>query len=49
MPDKMIALLVRFLAQGEGKLSNRVKEKEFNMLNEDEINHIEGLYSEIFK
>jgi len=48
MPDKMIALLVRFLTQGEGKLSKRAKEKEFDMLSNDEITHIEGIYSEVF-
>lgn len=48
MPDKMIALLVRFLAQGEGKLSKRAKEKEFDMLTAEEVVHIEGIYSETF-
>ncbi len=49
MPDKMIALLVRFLEQGEGSLSKRAKEKEFGMLSEEEIKHIEGIYSDIFE
>ena len=49
MPDKMIALLVRFLAQGGGKLSNRAKEKEFDMLTAEEVVHIEKIYLEIFK
>ncbi len=49
MPDKMIALLVRFLEQGEGSLSKRAKEKEFSMLSKDEIKHIEGIYSDIFE
>ncbi len=48
MPDKMIALLVRFLEQGEGKLSKRAKEKEFNMLRDEEVKHIEKMYLEIF-
>lgn len=48
MPDKMIALLVRFLDQGKGLLSKRAKEKEFDMLNEDEINQIQITYSDIF-
>ena len=48
MPDKMIALLVRFLEQGEGRLSKRAKEKEFSMLSEAEIQHIEAIYIEIF-
>ena len=48
MPDKMIALLVRFLEQGESRLSKRAKEKEFKMLSEEEINHIEDIFSGIF-
>ncbi len=48
MPDKMIALIVRFLEQGEGKLSKRAKEKEFKMLNNEEIKHIESIYLNIF-
>jgi len=48
MPDNMIALLLRFLEQNEGHLSKRAREKEFNMLNDDEIKHIEGIYTGIF-
>jgi hypothetical protein len=48
MPDNMIALLVRFLAQGNGKLSKRAKEKEFSMLSTEEVTYIENVYSEIF-
>ncbi|MCD4723519.1 MAG: hypothetical protein K8R63_01660, partial [Bacteroidales bacterium] len=48
MPDNMIALLVRFLAQGNGELSKRAKEKEFSMLSTEEVTHIEKMYSEIF-
>ncbi len=48
MPDKLIALLLRFLEQNEGKLSKRAREKEFSMLNDDEIKQIEGIYSGIF-
>jgi Fic family protein len=48
MPDKMIAMLVRFLEQGEGKLSKRARDKEFNMLTNEELTHIENVYSEIF-
>ena len=48
MPDKMIALLVRFLEQAGGKLSKRAKTNEFKMLTDAEVNHIEGLFSEIF-
>ena len=48
MPDKMIALLVRFLEQGDGKLSKRAKDKEFEMLTNDEVVIVESLYQEIF-
>jgi len=48
MPDKTVAILVRFLEQNEGKLSKRAKTKEFNALNEDEIILIENKYNEIF-
>jgi hypothetical protein len=49
MPDKMVALLVRFLEQNNGILSKRAREKEFNLLTEIEINQIEKRYIEIFK
>ena len=48
MPDKMVALIVRFLEQGNGTLSKRAREKEFNMLANDEISQIESMYSAIF-
>ena len=49
MPDKMVALLVRFLYQNNGSLSKRAREKEFCALTEMEINQIEKRYYEIFK
>jgi len=49
MPDKMIALLVRFLSQNAGKLSNRAKEVEFVDLTKDEIKLIEENYKRIFQ
>lgn len=49
MPDKMVALLVRFLDQNNGILSNRAREKEFSALTDAEINQIERKYNEIFK
>jgi len=49
MPDKMIALLVRFLEQGQGTLSKRAREKEFEMLDDQEVTQIESLYNEIFR
>ena len=48
MPDKLIALLVRFLEQNNGKLSQRAKEKEFVNLTENEIQTIEIQYYNIF-
>ncbi len=48
MPDKMVAILVRFLEQNDGVLSKRALKKEFSELNEDEINIIQGNYQDIF-
>jgi len=48
MPDKTVALLVRFLEQGKGNLSERAKTKEFEVLTEAEITAIENKYQEIF-
>lgn len=44
MPDSMIASLVRFLEQNEGKLSKRAKEHEFAKLNKTEVDIIEQNY-----
>lgn len=48
MPDDVVALLVRFLEQGNGVLSKRAKEKEFEALTSEEINTIEEQYKMIF-
>ncbi len=48
MPDKMVALLVRFLDQNEGKLSKRAREKEFTSLSNKEVKEIEQNYQSIF-
>jgi hypothetical protein len=48
MPDTMVALLVRFLEQGNGALSKRALKKEFLDLKELEVNDIENKYQEIF-
>lgn len=48
MPDKLVALIVRFLEQNEGVLSKRAKENEFNKLNEEEIGKIESEYRKLF-
>ena len=48
MPDTTVALLVRFLEQGKGRLSQRAKENEFAALSAQEIATIEHTYQEIF-
>jgi hypothetical protein len=45
----MVVLLVRFLEQGKGKLSERSKAKELQALNDMEIQAIETKYLEIFQ
>ena len=48
MPDKTVALLIRFLEQNNGTLSNRARIKEFSALSNDEILLIEKQYQWIF-
>ena len=48
MPYCLIALLVNFLEQNNGKFSNRAKEKEFQALTVEEIVFIDNLYKDIF-
>ncbi|WP_111709085.1 Fic family protein [Lutibacter citreus] len=48
MPDKMVALLIRFLEQNQGLLSKRAQKNEFVELTADEIISIEGQFKEIF-
>ena len=48
MPDKMVAILVRFLEQNNGILSKRALKKEFSELNEDEVKSIQDTYQTIF-
>jgi Fic/DOC family len=48
MPDKAIALMVRFLDQNNGKLSQRAQEKEFDALTEKEVIEIENNFNTIF-
>lgn len=48
MPDKLVALLVRFMEQNNGKISKRAKEKEFSKLTGSEIIEIEENYQRIF-
>ena len=48
MPDKEVALLIRFLGQNNGKLSKRAIEKEFPELTDNEVNEIEQHYQIYF-
>lgn len=47
MPDKIVALLIRFLEQNNGLLSKRAREKEFAELTIDEVKVVEKKYKEI--
>lgn len=48
MPDKTVALLIWFLDQNNGKLSNRAQTREFSALTFYEIQRIENYYRKIF-
>jgi hypothetical protein len=48
MPDKTVALLVRFLDQNEGVMSKRAREKEFASLKDSEVHEVEQNYKSIF-
>jgi Fic family protein len=48
MTDKMVALLIRFLSQNNGKLSKRALGKEFSELSEGEVVDIENQYKFYF-
>ncbi|MCK5028132.1 MAG: Fic family protein [Bacteroidales bacterium] len=47
MPDKTVALLVRFLEQNNGNLSKRASEKEFDALTDKEVIDIEKEFKKI--
>ncbi len=49
MPDRTADLLIRFLNQNDGHLSDRARSREFSSLTEDEIQIIENKYLEVFK
>lgn len=49
MPDRIVALLIRFLEQNAGKLSKRATSREFSHLQAREIEAIESRFSEIFQ
>jgi Fic family protein len=48
MPDNMISLIVGFLEQGNGTLSERSRKKEFSALTQKEVEEIETTFKEIF-
>jgi Fic family protein len=48
MPDSLESLLVHFLEQNNGKLSERAKNNEFEALDEKEVENIEENYKLIF-
>ena len=48
MPDRMADLLIRFLDQNEGKLSNKKRKKDFSALTDKEVSVLESKYDEIF-
>ncbi|UKJ05803.1 Fic family protein [Solitalea lacus] len=47
MPDKTVALLIRFLEQNDGALSKRAREREFAELTDEEVKEIEENYKEV--
>ncbi len=49
MPDKTVAMLIRFLDQNNGVLSNRARTREFSTLDDDETLMIEKQYQRVFR
>lgn len=49
MPDKTVALLVRFLEQNRGTFSKRARSNEFSALTEEEVLEIETFYALYFE
>ncbi|MBD3835367.1 MAG: Fic family protein [Brevundimonas sp.] len=48
MPQNQIELLRAFLAQNDGRLSARARDREFAALTPEEASHIEALYAQTF-
>ncbi|WP_310378294.1 Fic family protein [Flavobacterium sp.] len=48
MPDKTVAMVIRFLEQNNGRFSKRALEKEFAVLTNEEVNKIEEQYKNCF-
>ena len=49
MPDNIVALMVRFLEQNNGRLSKRARAREFANLMVSEVERIEQQYQKIFE
>jgi len=47
MPSRTVNVLYRFLRQNDGKLSSRARNKEFNLLTDNEVLQVEEIYREI--
>lgn len=47
MPDKLVALLVQFLEQNNGKFSKRARENEFAKLSDNEVREIEEIFYQV--
>ena len=45
MPDKLVAVLIRFLEQHQGVLSKRAREKEFAQLTPEEVSQVQQQYA----
>jgi len=48
MPDKAVAMLIRFLEQNNGRFLKRALEKEFAVLTNEEVKEIEEQYQKCF-
>jgi hypothetical protein len=49
MPDRLVDLLIQFLNQNKGKLSQRARSKEFEKLTDTEVQALEYKFKEIFE
>lgn len=48
LPAAQVELLRKFLAQNDGTLSQRAREREFSAFKPDEVERIEGIYADAF-
>ena len=49
MPDQTVDLLFRSLQQNGGRLSKRMREREFSALTDTEVDRIEGMYQDLWR